>query len=85
MKTNICACIFISQEQITSISKVTINKLKDVLGFCGKLVLISIMGRRALKVIIKCFLNTEAGTTHSLLENNFLHRLRNHREKFWSH
>lgn len=50
--------------------KSDLNKLKDVLGR-GKLVLISIIGRRALKVIIKCFLSTKAGTTHSLLENNF--------------
>lgn len=49
----------------------TINKLKNVLGFCEKLVLFSVIERRALKVIIKCFLSTEVGTTHSPLQNNF--------------
>lgn len=56
--------------RITFISKgpVTINKLENVLGFCEKLVLFSVIGRRALQVIIKC---SEAATTPSVLENNF--------------
>lgn len=59
--------------RVAFISKgcVTINKLKNVLGFCENLVLFSVIGRRVLKVIIKCSISTEAGTTHSPLENNF--------------
>lgn len=60
-------------ERIAFISKgfMTINKLKNVLGFCEKLVLFSMTRKRALKVIIKCSICTKAGTTHSPLKNNF--------------
>ena len=68
----LCAYIFIHWEQKTFTSKgsVTINRLKNVFGFCENLVLFSVIEMRTLKVI-KCFTSTKAGRTHSLLENKF--------------
>ena len=48
----------------------TINRLKNVFGFCENLVLFSVIEMRTLKVI-KCFTSTKADRTHSLLENKF--------------
>lgn len=80
----ICASIFISWNRISFISKesVTINK-KNMLDFHEKLVLFSMIRRRALKVVIICFMSTEAQLIH--LQKIIFRRLRNHREKLRSH